>query len=86
MTLEIEPTIFGNLIKDEKLLTYQQGGIDAYYNKITDMLAGLLCTEHVHLPELERKYVDGRWIIEVNSCCENQIEMITKRLDEKYKG
>ena len=84
-TIEVEPTMFGNPIRDERLLRYQEVEVDRQFVKIMEMTAGLVCTDHIQFADIIKKYSDRRWIIEITCCCVLFLDQVEKRLDEHYK-
>jgi hypothetical protein len=81
--IELEINFMGAPIKEHYLLGLPR--LEHELKVTKENLSGLICTEHIELPKVEKKVSDGRWVVEIKTCCENSLNLIEKRLDEIYK-
>lgn len=83
-TIDLEILMIGKTLgKDATVLDHVF--LDKEHLKMSNQLAGLLCTNHVRLPTVQKAFVDDRWVIRIHGCCVNHLDLIEKRLDENYK-
>ena len=52
---------------------------------LNEQIGGAICFNHFCLPQLETKFFDSHWVIEVSCCCFRHSDHIQQRLTKLFK-
>ena len=52
--------------------------------KIQEEIGGILCFDHMALPDSRTKFNDNGWLIQIKCCCSCQRDNVRKRLDDLF--
>jgi hypothetical protein len=53
-------------------------------NIIDEKIGGMLCLDHFCLPDARSSFVDSRWAININCCCEKHAQCVEERLKKIF--
>jgi hypothetical protein len=77
--IERHPTIIDNSI-------YHLDIIRIFENQLEEIIGGMLCLDHVNLPEIQPlKDFGDSWILQIACCCKIQSRLVEDRLNKILK-
>lgn len=65
---------YGDALNPETEYIYQ------LINIIDEKTGGMLCLDHYCLPDARSSFVNNRWSININCCCEKHAQQVEERL------
>jgi hypothetical protein len=76
-------------LKGRICLTEQQDdndepAINEFQRRIEENIGGLLCFDHIHVPECKATYSINRWVIRIDCCCCDQLDQVEYRLKRTF--
>jgi hypothetical protein len=55
-----------------------------FHGTIQDKVGGMLCIDHMHIPQTEPVYSKRRWVVKVTCCCQQQTNAVEERLYHSF--
>ena len=82
LEVEFRDYIDKRLLKSQHGRTYQLRIFNVFYKQLDEVIGGMLCIDHVSLPEiLPPLFLDNTWILKISCCCAHQRMKVGDRLD-----
>jgi hypothetical protein len=86
--LEIEFTDYvdESLLKSLDGRKYQLNIFHLFQEQLEEVIGGMLCFQHTHLPEiLPPVFLESTWILRICCCCPEQRMYVSNRIDMLLK-
>lgn len=82
--LEVEFTDYvdKSLLKTPDGRMYQLNIFNLFHRQLEEIIGGMLCIHHFHLPEILPPFMsEDTWILKIRCCCPEQRRYIGERID-----